>query len=285
MNVARGESWTMFHGDCIEILPLFRQYRLMRWDAATRTSVHASVHIITDPPYDAHVHAKSRRGGADDEILWSGEGRISKCSFSRAHDFGFDAITGREMTEVSALIADIATRWVLVFSNVELTAGWRSRLTRFGLDYVRTGEWRKEAATPQFSGDRPAVAFEAITICHPKGRKKWNAGGKHGAWSARVAGNQPGSIRPRVHTAQKPLELMLDLVRDFTDEGDFVVDPYAGSGTTGIAALRLGRRFVGVERDEKYFRLACEELAAEARGTTRAADRAQQTSMFERVSP
>lgn len=60
----------------------------------------------------------------------------------------------------------------------------------------------------------------------------------------------------RVHTTQKPLWLMEALVRDFTDPGEVVLDPFAGSGTTGVAAKRLGRGFIGWERDPKYAAIA-----------------------------
>jgi site-specific DNA-methyltransferase (adenine-specific) len=55
---------------------------------------------------------------------------------------------------------------------------------------------------------------------------------------------------------------MESLVRDFTDPGELVCDPFAGSGTTGVACLRLGRRFVGWEKDERYFRVAVKRLTA-----------------------
>jgi DNA modification methylase len=55
---------------------------------------------------------------------------------------------------------------------------------------------------------------------------------------------------------------MESLLRDFTDPGDLILDPFAGSGTTGVAAIRLGRRFVGWERDAKYHDVATRRLAA-----------------------
>lgn len=52
------------------------------------------------------------------------------------------------------------------------------------------------------------------------------------------------------------------LVRDFSDRGELILDPFAGSGTTGVAALRLGRRFLGWERNPKYHGTADRRLAA-----------------------
>lgn len=63
-----------------------------------------------------------------------------------------------------------------------------------------------------------------------------------------------------VHPTQKPLDLMRYLVRTFTNEGDTVLDCCVGSGTTGVAAIMEGRRFVGIERDESYFQMATDRL-------------------------
>jgi len=52
------------------------------------------------------------------------------------------------------------------------------------------------------------------------------------------------------------------LVRDFTDPGDLVLDPFAGSGTTGVACKRLGRRFLGWEKDPKYHAIAVKRIDA-----------------------
>ena len=64
----------------------------------------------------------------------------------------------------------------------------------------------------------------------------------------------------RVHPTQKPVELMEYLVRTYTDPGDLVVDNCMGSGTTAIACLNSGRRFVGFEMDPKYYDAACQRV-------------------------
>jgi DNA modification methylase len=60
----------------------------------------------------------------------------------------------------------------------------------------------------------------------------------------------------------KPLGLMERLVRLFTNPNDLILDPFAGSGTTGVAAIRLGRRFIGWEKDPKYHAIAVKRLTA-----------------------
>lgn len=49
-------------------------------------------------------------------------------------------------------------------------------------------------------------------------------------------------------------------ITSWSNEGDLVADPFLGSGTTGIAAVRLGRRFIGIEMDQKYFDLSCRRI-------------------------
>ena len=67
---------------------------------------------------------------------------------------------------------------------------------------------------------------------------------------------------PRLHQTQKPLTLMRALLQDFTAPGDLIYDPFMGSGSTGVACVQLGRRFVGSEVDPATFAIACRRMAA-----------------------
>ena len=62
------------------------------------------------------------------------------------------------------------------------------------------------------------------------------------------------------HTCPKPLNVMEAVVSRFTDPSDTVLDPFLGSGTTGVACARLGRRFIGCEIEERYFSIACKRI-------------------------
>ncbi|HHU59471.1 TPA: site-specific DNA-methyltransferase, partial [bacterium] len=59
-----------------------------------------------------------------------------------------------------------------------------------------------------------------------------------------------------LHPAQKPVLLLEDLIKTFSNEGDLVVDLTMGSGSTGIACINTNRKFIGIELDENYFNIA-----------------------------
>ena len=73
---------------------------------------------------------------------------------------------------------------------------------------------------------------------------------------------------------------MIALIADFTDPDDIILDPFCGSGTTGVAAIRLGRRFIGIERNPTWAALSIEHIQAEAAGSTLQAARAGQEPLF-----
>jgi len=84
----------------------------------------------------------------------------------------------------------------------------------------------------------------------------------------RLVTNYPRSVlefdsdsRP-VHPTQKPVALMEYLIRTYTNPGDTVLDNCMGSGTTGVACVQTGRKFIGIEKDEKYFEIAKQRIEA-----------------------
>ena len=65
------------------------------------------------------------------------------------------------------------------------------------------------------------------------------------------------------HPCEKPVELLEDILGATTDAGQKIIDPFMGSGTTGVACVRTGRRFIGIEKEEKYFAIACRRIEDE----------------------
>ncbi|WP_045424579.1 DNA-methyltransferase [Vibrio jasicida] len=83
---------------------------------------------------------------------------------------------------------------------------------------------------------------------------EWAQWGSRGVW-------QIASVRSnREHEAQFPLELAEKVVRLLTEDGDVVLDPFMGSGTTAIAAIQNNRKYIGIEREEKYVKLAKQRI-------------------------
>lgn len=68
------------------------------------------------------------------------------------------------------------------------------------------------------------------------------------------------------HPTQKSLQLMQDILKVHTNEDDVIIDPFMGSGTTGLACLNLNRKFVGIELDENYYDIAVQRLANTKKG-------------------
>lgn len=64
------------------------------------------------------------------------------------------------------------------------------------------------------------------------------------------------NVDNKTHPAEKPVDLLECLIGNSTNDNDIVLDPFMGSGTTGVACQNLNRRFIGIEKDEKYFKIA-----------------------------
>jgi DNA modification methylase len=192
-------------------------------------------HVLTDPPYSERVHA-----GVGTERRHDKPGEKWRDPLTFGH------LTARTRLLLAREFARVARRWIVVFCDEESVFLWKAALDRAGCEWCVKGTWVKEGAMPRMDGTRPAYGTEAICVAHApreSGKTRWNGGGRVATYYAPV--QEPG----REHPTQKPLALMEALVRDFTDAGETVADPYCGSGTTGVACKRLGRLFVGWDSD------------------------------------
>ena len=117
-------------------------------------------------------------------------------------------------------------------------------------EYMATGEWHKLNSTRIHSMKRYLRSLDRTRMRMPN------------LWSFLSVSRSDGKRRRRAHLFEKPLLLMERLVRLLTAERDTVFDPFMGTGTTLIAAARLGRHAIGTEREPTILSLACAKMDA-----------------------
>lgn len=259
--------WCVVEGDCLEVLPML--------------PAQAVDHAISDPPYSRDLYLKfrsNRRGGSSRH--WGASAHRD----AKAPTPAFLALANEQIgaaddvaLSVAAEFVRLVRRWMVVFHDAESGHLWREQ---FGDLHVRCGVWVKTNPMPQISGDRPGQGFESVEIAHAPGRKRWNGGGLPAVWTYGALQGNWGERAGNDHPCPKPVELMLEMTEQFTDPNELVLDPFAGSGTTGVACLRLGRRCILIEKSPKYAALARERMEAESQGLTLRDARAGQIPLF-----
>ena len=229
---------TLYLSDCLEIMPMLPDVD----------------HIITDPPYEQVLHTAM---GALRALRNDGKEYAS----NRMDGLIFDGID-HIRAEVARLCVEKCSGWIILFTLAEGVREWRDQLQAVGAKYDTCLAWVKPDATPRFNGQGAARGFEcAVTAWAGSGHKRWNGGGKRGVYSHCVNNSE----RDGQHPTEKPRRLMAELIRDFTNVDQTVLDPFMGSGTTGVAAVQMGRKFIGVEKEELYFDIACRRIEAAQR--------------------
>lgn len=207
------EGVTLYHGDCLELLPI------------------AADAVISDPPYGMNLDTDNSRfsGGNTASIARRGNGIGTGEGKPILHDDEpFDPSPWLDYPAV-----------VLFGSN-----HFAQRLP-VGTTLV----WlkRHDAAFGSFLSDAELA---------------WMKGG-HGVYAKRDL-SMNGEALARCHPCQKPAGLMTWVMeRSKVPHGATVLDPYMGSGTTGIACIRTGRKFIGIEKDKRHFDTACERIQRE----------------------
>jgi site-specific DNA-methyltransferase (adenine-specific) len=221
----------LFHGENADILPRMK-----------RRSVDL---VLTDPPYEAASHNPKRR------VSGKGGKLISQ-------PIPYAQIT-EELREASSReMVRIAKKWVLVFCQLEGAFLWRDLLEEAGL--ARWGRdiglWAKPNAMPQLTGDRPGVGYEMFVFMRQRGVPVTPE------YRDVLTFNKVGGKSSLNYPGQKPLPLIRELIRMYSNPGDLILDPFCGTGTTLVAAKEMNRRAVGIERDEKVCEIAAKRLAS-----------------------
>lgn len=209
-------------------------------------------HVISDPPYEKIMHDAKAKAG-ERKIRIDGDTELKPLDFAP-----IDSIRAAVCSEASR----ICLGWFLAFCTPEGIAPWRDEIEAAGMRYKRACFWYKTDAAPQLNGQGPAFAVEPLVAAWAgTGVSRWNGGGSHNHWAYPTNGTD----RDGRHPAEKNLALMTRLVSLFTQPGDTILDPFMGSGTTALACLRNGRKFIGIERDSNWFAVAVERVEDAAR--------------------
>ena len=246
---------TILHGDCVEVMNSLPE--------------HSVDLIFADPPYNLQLRNELHRpnltkvDAVDD--LWD--------QFDSFEDY--DNFTISWLSACKRILKPSGTIWVIGSYHNIFRVG--AILQDLGFWILNDVIWIKANPMPNFRGVRFTNAHETLiwastgqgatyTFNHHamKGlnddkqmRSDW--------WITPLA---TGSERlkdangDKAHSTQKPEALLYRVILAASNPGDIILDPFFGSGTTGVVARRLHRRWIGIEREEKYIQLAQQRIAA-----------------------
>jgi site-specific DNA-methyltransferase (adenine-specific) len=262
---ARGEGWALALGDCLETLE--------------RLPPRSVDLVFADPPYHLSNGGTTCHGGrrvAVDKGTWdASRGVEADHAFQKAW-----------LQACRRVLKPSGTMWVSGTQHVIFSVGYA--MQELGFHLLNTVTWFKPNAAPNLAcrffthsteillwsapmRTRPlAHRFNYREMKQANGGKQmrdlWSVserpepGGKQVVWSLPTPG--PREKLQGRHPTQKPLSLLERVVAASSAEGDLVLDPFAGSGTTGVASVLAGRRFLGVEMDSGHLDLAARRIRA-----------------------
>lgn len=214
--------------------------------------------IVTDPPYSSGGFTRGDRiGGTGSKYLQDGYANAEQLA-----DFAGDNRDQRAFLTWCNLWMGECLRVTKPGGLLLTFTDWRQLPTMTDAVQVSGWVWRgvvpwaKPVARPQ--PGRFTASCEYVVWASRGGMPNTTASPLPGFYQA----NPP---RNRVHQTEKPVDVMRSLVR-IVPEGGLILDPFAGSGTTGVAAITEGRRFVGAELTPHYAQVAAERLETAVRG-------------------
>lgn len=268
-----GGRWALVSGDCVETLE--------------RLPPHSVDLAFADPPYFLSNGGSTCQSGR--------RVSVNKGDWDGSHGVSADhAFNLRWLGAVKRSLKPSGTVWISGTQHVIFSIGFA--LQELGFNLLNTVTWYKPNASPNLACRMFTHSTEILLWASPsktrplKHRFNYQAmkaanggkqmrdlweiahrpepGGEQVVWSVPTPGPRE-KVHGR-HPTQKPLALLDRVVAASAAPGDLVLDPFSGSATTGVAAVRAGCRFLGIERDPAYVDLAARRLrAAELEGSDR----------------
>ena len=222
--------------------------------------------VFADPPYNLQLSKELHRPN---------NSRVDGVAESWDRFSGFaayDAFTHGWLGAARRVLKDNGTLWVIGTYHNIFRVG--TILQDLGFWVLNDVIWRKSNPMPNFRGRRFTNAHETLIWCS----KSADARGTTFNYQAMKALNDDVQMRSdwllpicsgaerlkrnghKAHPTQKPEALLHRVILASTDVGDMVLDPFFGTGTTGVVAQRLGRSWIGIEREKAYAALARKRL-------------------------
>lgn len=236
--------------------------RILRGDclAHLKSLPASSVDLVfADPPYNLQLEGALNR--PDQSLVDAVDDDWDK--FSSFADY--DAFTKEWLSEVRRILKPTGSLWVIGSYHNIFRVG--AIMQDLGFWILNDVIWRKANPMPNFRGRRFTNAHETMIWASRSATAK----GYTFHYDALKAANEDTQMRSdwylplctggerlkdskgrKVHPTQKPEQLLARIILSSSNPGDVILDPFFGTGTTGATAKRLGRHFIGIERDETY---------------------------------
>ena len=234
---------TLMLGDCLAILP-------------TLEGVDC---VISDPPFSARTHDGHDTGAESankrlGEAFTRADGRIEKPSYGTRNAITYAAWTA---VEVRAICQALPPKgWACFITDHTLARDWERELNEVGRYVFAPVPCVTPGRSVRLTGDGPSSWTDWLIPSRTKAEIKWGT----------LRGFYEGKRGQIEHMGGKPIGMMGKIVEDYSREGDTVLDFCMGACTTGVACLRTGRNFIGIEIDPKHFETACDRMAREIDG-------------------
>ena len=230
------EGVTCILGDCLEVLPT-----LGRFDA-----------VVTDPPYSS--------GGFTQAAITKAKGQgLRSETLAQVGWFAGDAMTAAGGAFLLRELGRLAFSGTSESATLTVFTDWR--VSALYAPAIESARWRYQNMLVWDKGNAGlGSGFRAqheLALHFSKGAPPY-----YSATYGNVLKCSRVTVSEREHQTQKPVELIEQILETVSDVGLAVLDPFMGSGTTGVAAVKLGRRFTGIEIDEGYFDIACRRIDA-----------------------
>jgi modification methylase len=223
--------------------------------------------IFADPPYNLQL------GG---ELTRPDQSKVDAVTdhWDQFESFAaYDKFTREWLTAAQRVLKDDGAIWVIGSYHNIFRVG--TALQDLGFWILNDVVWRKSNPMPNFKGTRFTNAHETLIWAsrNPKGKKytfnydamkSLNEGTQmRSDWVLPICTGHErlkGEDGNKVHPTQKPESLLHRVILSTTNPGDVILDPFFGTGTTGAVAKRLGRNYIGIEREETYISHARERI-------------------------